>query len=69
MNAGAPTTVPVMPSLQQPLVLGVPMVPMVPMVPLLVALLVTGDDYLVSQRFTHGGSTRLHPTKQCSLFD
>ncbi len=65
MNALAPTTVPMIPALQCVLV-----VPMVPMVPMPVALLVTGDDYLVSKRFTHGGSTRLHPTlKQCSPFD
>jgi hypothetical protein len=33
------------------------------------ARLPTGDDYLTSRRLTHGGSTRLHPTKQYSLFD
>jgi hypothetical protein len=63
MNALAPTTVPMIPALQQPQVL------VVPLVPLPVALLVPGDDYLASQRFTHGGSTRLHPTKQSSPFD
>ena len=63
MNALAPTTVPMRPALQQPPVL------VVPLVPLPVALLVTGDDHLVSQRFTHGGSTRLHAAKQYSPFD
>jgi hypothetical protein len=59
----SPTMVPVMPALPQPAVL------LVPMVLSPVALSVTGDVHLVSQRLTHGGSTRLHPTKQCSPFD
>jgi hypothetical protein len=33
------------------------------------ARLLTGDDYLIAQRLTHGGSTRLHASKQCSPFD
>jgi hypothetical protein len=32
------------------------------------ARLWTADDYLIAQRLTHGGSTRLHATKQCSPF-
>ena len=40
----------------------------VPMVPSPVARQQTDDSYLVSQRITHGGSTRLHRTKQCSPF-
>jgi hypothetical protein len=52
-----------LPALQQPAVLVVVAKVLSP-----VALPVTVDDYLVSQRLTHGGSTRLHPTKQCSPF-
>ena len=59
----APTMVPVMPALPQPAVLLVPMVLSPRALPL------TDDYYLESQRFTHGGSTRLHPTKQSSPFD
>jgi hypothetical protein len=66
MDSLAPTMVPVKPALPQP---AVPLLPMVlsPVQP--VALPLKGDDYLVSQRYMHRGSTRLHPTKQCSLFD
>ena len=63
MESLAPTMVLVMPALPQPAVLLVPMVLSPRALPL------TDDYYLESQRFTHGGSTRLHRTKQCSLFD
>ena len=63
MDSLAPTMVLVMPVFPQPAVL------LAPMVLSPVALPLTDDYYLESQRFTHGGSTRLHRTKQCSLFD